>query len=297
MKRITKLEEISEALIDIILLDEDEVEPFINDENEKEFFENNEIKISCEFSKISNSRIQDQGGKGNDHSQRETSRKCLSWGLFMLAGMDFKETYNPFGSLGSPTHSINDSSKQQDSIISGLSLESPSHSETKLDSHNFTQKGLRQDLENLLKCRYVIEINSEQINPCNEKRAMSRTSATSRGNVLKSSKLNVEHEVTFGAKSKRINDRHEKRKPKRVQLTFNFFHLVILWRRKCEKSDTPMILLLFRIMTKMCQKDIDNESIDEWKHLKIAFSETIQSEDTNMYLNGMNAIHLACFCQ
>ena len=189
MKRITKLEEISEALIDIILLDEDEVEPFIKDENEKEFFENNEIKISCEFSKISNSRIQDQGGKGNDHSQRETSRKCLSWGLFMLAGMDFKETYNPFGSLGSPTHSINDSSKQQDSILSGLSLESPSHSETKLDSHNITQKDLRQDLENLLKCKYVIEINSEQINPCNEKRAMSRTSATSRGNVLKSSKL------------------------------------------------------------------------------------------------------------
>ena len=301
MTRISEFEKISDKILDIILLDQDEVVTFIKDENENGFFETNSIKIRCKLSKSSDIEIQDLGNKDKKVLETETSKKYLSWGLFMLAGMDFRDlgphkTYNPYDSLESFTHSLNESQPHQDSLISGHSSESPFHSNAKSESNNITEKGLIAELENLLKCKYLIEIDSEEIESGNKQRLMSRSSASFRRNVL-----NVEQEVAFGGKTKRLNGTHVKSSPGHIELTFHFFHLVILWRRKCDDSnsplDTPIVHLLFKIMARQCGKDIDDEGKDEWKNLSIALSETIQTKPTNVYLNGMNPIHLASFCQ
>ena len=143
----------------------------------------------------------------------------LCWGVILLVGWEF----------GSLEEYENHVWKDRRSF-SGTPIKCPVNRQSISQFHNITPLGLKSQLENLLKCKYIIEIEYEPEKYCYENGRYIRTSLTSRKSDIISSSLIVEKDMKFAGKSEKPSTKSEENKPKSTILSIPFFHMVILYQ-------------------------------------------------------------------
>ena len=220
------------------------------------------------------------------------SRNILSWGLYVLSGRYFPDELNKDNS----DVSYNDSIK--DSVSSVLTLNSPSHSKPASSSLRWihTKDEFKSQIENLLKCKYVIEFDFRK-ERCKEQNSMApqyKSIASVRSDITSSTIMVEEQEnLEISTEVPRIGNL------KSNEMIVPFFHLSII--------NFSYYDVILECIMDQCQKEIDENSNEVecgkkfeeqyiLRNLRTAFTEKIYCGDTNSYLHGMNALHLASFC-
>ena len=82
----------------------------------------------------------------------------------------------------------------------------------------------------------------------------------------------------------------------RTYLTIPFFHLAFLTESNFNTKYLGLRKLIEYILDKCLEEVKNSDNAEKWiRNLEIAFTEKIYSSDPNLYINGMNVFHLACF--
>ena len=248
-----------------------EVEQFIGSKNTQGIFKNQKVKIRCE------------GDKKN---------RFLCLGLDLLAGI--------------PDHHImllrpkmqpwyDENEELDESLISTITADSTSR------SHLISNFGWSSQLDDLLKCKYVIEnlvtsedqIDKKQVRTLRgiSSDAMESTNFTIN---IEQEKFNEKGKIDGTEKFAKSSPIQEVTKSENNSLKFNFFHLAII-------SEKPKIIeTLMNAILEQCLEELkigrENEKYI-MRNLKLALTEKVFGEHNNIFLNGMNAIHIATFME
>ena len=122
-----------------------------------------------------------------------------------------------------------------------------------------------------------------------------------KGRILKSAKIDFEEEVQSTNKSRISSATAEVQNGERIEIIFPFFHLFIL--RTLLTPNPCLIESVLKVILAQCLGGVKNEGTimngydkDSMNNLKLALTEKIHCPYTNLYIEGMNALHFACFC-
>ena len=158
---------------------------------------------------------------------------------------------------------------------------------------------LKRNLQNceidaLLRCNYTIEssFTAKERNKVEE--VWSPKLISSYCSDQKSSTVNLDLSLRSHGKSTVSSANREKEIQECTDFTVNFFQLAIISR------NLPIVKLLIECIFNQCRKEIQEEIAEGqyiMRNLDLALNETVHCRDVNSYLNGMNALHLACFVQ
>lgn len=277
-----------------------DVTSFAERKGRNECFENKLIKFKCE------------GGENKDF---------LIWGLFLLAYGEFAEE-DLHESESKDEDMVNDMSEVSD-LDTSMSEKCNEGAEkifmngrfgtVSEQLKNISKSDLKLQLEDLLKCRFVIDLSEAVklvriVNNWTSNDSISgeevirpRTISCHENGLTSDEKIQIDGFTGLSNSEQRASRRESS------TLIFNIFHLAILAHNQSRGHRSNVFKFIIRYIMEQCRLDLlknwtgmndGKEEIDSeyiLRNFKLAFTEKIGGE-AKSYMKGMNAIHLACLC-